>query len=384
MARAFDLRPLQFGDHLSRSFSMFVQHWLSLARWFLLMWLVPMLGVTLLLHTLLDPYAHLHARSAIEPETFEFNRTTIYHWLTAIISIALAHWFAAGGVMYMGARYYVGASPGFVETARAVFRRGGALTSVVLVHLLAISGIALLCIGPAILIGQGRGSDAEVMAWLYVVFMGTPALFLVLFVYMGRYGLGPACVILDDADGASALPRSQVLAKGFRWRLYMLMFVAAMLTGIPGLFSVLDIAGSVGRGLLVEAGQPLAGDLLRQLWQGIFGPLFFLPMVVFYFDQRSRKEGYDIAVMAQNFGIDEVELLRHQHGTQLGYTPKGWKGGRLHPKPQPAQFAAPAQPWPQQQWAQPQWAQPPVQPSPPAPRPRAVTYRPPVPRKELK
>jgi hypothetical protein len=91
-----------------------------------------------------------------------------------------------------------------------------------------------------------------------------------------------------------------------------------------------------------------------------------LPLVVFFFDQRSRKEGYDIAVMARNFGIDEVELLRFQHGANLGYIPRGWKGGRLHPKPQAApQFAMQAaQPWAAQ----------------PAPQPRAVTYRPPLPR----
>jgi hypothetical protein len=172
--------------------------------------------------------------------------------------------------------------------------------------------------------------------------------------------------MLDDADSSSAFARSAALSKGFRWRLYLLMFVAAFLTGVPGLWSLMDLAGLAGRELLQQWELPLLGDLLRLFWQGLFAPMFFLPLVVFFFDQRSRKEGYDIAVMARNFGIDEVELLRFQHGANLGYIPRGWKGGRLHPKPQAApQFAMQApQPWAAQ----------------PAPQPRAVTYRPPLPR----
>lgn len=365
MARAFDLRPLFFGDHLSRAFSIFVRHWLSLARWFLLAWFIPMLAVALALHTVLDPYSYLQTR-APEPELFALNKWAIYQWLLNISALLMANWFGAAGVMYIGARAYVGGNAGFGETARAVFKRGGWFTAVSLATMLGVSALTLLAFGPAVLIGQGRGSGAEVGAVLYAMFIGGPGFFLVLALFLGRFGLAPACVMLDDADSSSAFVRGAALSKSFRWRLYLLMFVAAFLTGLPGLWSLMDLAGLAGRELLHEWELPLAGDLLRLFWQGLFAPMFFLPLVVFYFDQRSRKEGYDIAVMARNFGIDEVELLRFQHGAALGYIPRGWKGGRLHPKPQSA--PQPAGPW------APQPAQ--FQP----PQPRAAVYRPPLPR----
>jgi len=343
MARAFDLRPLEFGDHLSRAFSLYARHWLVFARWFLLVGFLPAAMCVVVLNVLLEPYAYIAHGAASEPSLLAFNSTSIYYWLVCFLSMALSQWFAGAGVMYMAARIYVGDSPGLKETAREVFGRAGWITGVMLLHLLALAAVLLVAFGPALLLGEGHGRSAGVGAWLYAVFVGAPVYFFLLALYLGRYGLNLCCVMLDDADSTSAFTRSQALSKGFRWRLYMLMLVAALLTGVPGMWSLLDLPAFLGRELLFKSSVPLAGDLVRLLWQSLLAPFFFLPLVVFFFDQRSRKEGYDLAVMATNFGIDEVELLRHQQSANLGYVPRGWKGGSLRPKAQGVAAHAAAQ-----------------------------------------
>ncbi|MBE7490882.1 MAG: hypothetical protein HS108_03825 [Planctomycetes bacterium] len=369
MATAFDLRPLQFGDHLGRSSALFMRHWVSLARWYNLTFFVPMVAVVLGLNLLLDPYAWQEHRMA-EPSVLDPNATAAYWWLTRLCAVALAHWFAAGGVLYIASRLYVGDNPGLAETARAVFQRGGHLTATMLVYLTGLIGMFLLCLGPAWLIGQGTGRNAEVQAWMFVAFVSIPGLFFLLVLFLGRYGLAPACVMLDDADSASAFSRSAVLARGFRWRLAMLVLITGLLTGVPGLWSLTGVPGQVGRVLLADAGHPVWGDLLLLAWQGLLGPVVLLPTVVFFFDQRCRKEGYDLAVMARNFGIDDAQLLRFQMDPMLGYIPKGYK----HP---PGRRMAPPQPVPPAVM-QPQTSRPWQTPA--AARPQPRVFRPPTPR----
>lgn len=391
MATAFDLRPLQFGEHLSRSFSIFLRHWVTLARWYLFTFFLPVAALMLLMHTLMDPYSFV-AQRLEEPSMFKPSTSAAYWWGIRFLALGFAHWFAAGGLFYMASRIYVGDSPGFMETVRAVMRRAGHLTGTSFVYLLGLAGVLLVSYGPAWLMAQDSGRNPEVGAIMFAVFVSTPGAFLIGVAFLGNFGLSLACVMLDDADASSAFVRSRQLAKGFRWRLTMLVMVAGFITGVPGLWSLLDIPGMVARELISDSGFHLGADLAFVAWQGLLAPVFLLPVMVFFFDQRSRKEGYDLAVMARNFGIDEGQLLRFQMDPLLGYIPKGFKGERrrkLLPQaasqqasgwPASTGWPQQAQPWPQPQgqpWPQPQGQQWPQR-QPQSPRPaQPRVFRPP-------
>lgn len=342
MPAAFDLRPLFFGDHIGRAFSMFMRQWVPLARWYAPAFLLPAVVLTAGLHSLLQPYAWVATHSP-EPSVFDANAVAAYFWLVRALALAMAQWLAAAGVLFMAARMYVGEEPVFRATARAVWRRALPLTGVTLVHLLALSAILLVCFGPAWAMAESPGRNSSFWGVVIGIFCSAPAAALAAVLYLGRFGLAHTCVMLDDADTAGAFARSAHLSRGFRWRLGMLWLVMAFLTGVPGLWSVLDIPGLVGRKLVFDAGWPLGGDMLHLGWQALLGPVLWLPLVVFYFDQRSRKEGYDLAVMARSFGIDEGELLRFSMDSRLGYVPKGFRGERRH---RPLPVAAPVTAWP--------------------------------------
>ena len=394
MRKALDLRPLSFSDVMSRSFSLYAANFVGYLRWFMLMWLLPMVAVAGIFYFALDPYDWVGNPAREEPGILEPSRYAAYFWIVKIAAVVLAFTTGASGVYYLTARVYAGGNPGFSEVAQAVYTRFGHIFGAGFLHTLVLVGLTAFCWFTPILVGQ---SELEVGILLgLLLWLGWPVLMLW---YLGVWGLTTPVVVLDDAQATEAYSRSGFLTKSWRMRLIGIFVTAALLAGAPGVPGLLSIPGILLAHLAAEHMGHLAAQMVSLFWAALLLPLFFVPVVIYYFDMRCRKEGYDLAVMALNFGIAEGELARYRFNPGLGYYPKGWKGerGRRQGVRRPAQRApaqrhqnsgmAVAQPmpfgpqpgmtggWPQQQPQQPpqqpwppqqQWPQqPPQQPWPP-------------------
>ncbi|MCB9896259.1 MAG: hypothetical protein H6839_17650 [Planctomycetes bacterium] len=334
MRKAFDLRPLEFNDVLGRSFSLFMANFVGYLRWVIIAWLLPMLAMAVLLYFTLDPYDWV-ARGGESPGVVEPNHYAAFYWLLKAAALVLAFTSGAAGIYYMTARIYVGGNPTLNETMRAVFERMTHVAGVGLVHALVAGGFTLFCwLTPFVLWDTDR--SMSVLAGL-VLWTAWLPLFLW---YMGVYGLNCSTVMLDDAQVTEAFQRSAFLTKSSRMRLIGVLCATVLLVGAPGFPGILSIPSMLAANLLVEKDLPWAAVLLDVAWDAIVLPLFFIPLVVYYFDQRCRRESYDLAVMARNFGIEEGEMQRYRFNPGLGYMPKGYKaeaGRRRKPTRMPAQ-----------------------------------------------
>jgi hypothetical protein len=120
-----------------------------------------------------------------------------------------------------------------------------------------------------------------------------------------RYSLAvPACVV-EDLKARKAIRRSIALAKGSWGRIFLL----ALLVGVikVGLVAMTQVFVFVAA--FKHPGQPL-GPLAQSLSQVItffttsfLGPIWATGITLFYYDQRIRKEGYDIEWMMQAAGL---------------------------------------------------------------------------------
>jgi hypothetical protein len=120
-----------------------------------------------------------------------------------------------------------------------------------------------------------------------------------------RYSLAvPACVV-EDLSASSAIKRSIDLSQGSRGRIFvlgLLVYAVRMLLGI--LFGFPLIALTVK-----HPGQPLPLGWLMVQQVGVFlssaliGPIYSIGLTLFYYDQRIRKEGFDIEWMMQAAGL---------------------------------------------------------------------------------
>lgn len=119
-----------------------------------------------------------------------------------------------------------------------------------------------------------------------------------------RYALAvPACV-MEDVKARQAIRRSITLSKGSRGRIFLLaLLVLAVQTGLILITqTAFFVLGIRNHGTL-----PLGIRVLQQFvafaTNTFIGPIYATGLTLFYYDQRMRKEGYDIERMMEMAGF---------------------------------------------------------------------------------
>jgi hypothetical protein len=119
-----------------------------------------------------------------------------------------------------------------------------------------------------------------------------------------RYSLAvPACVI-EDIKATQALRRSVELSRGSRGRIFLLgLLVVAIQIGLSLITQVFFFVAAFR-----DHGQlPVALRILQQLvafcTNTFVGPIYATGFTLFYYDQRVRKEGFDLEWMMNAAGL---------------------------------------------------------------------------------
>lgn len=120
-----------------------------------------------------------------------------------------------------------------------------------------------------------------------------------------RYSLAiPACVV-ENMKARVAIRRSIELAKGSRGRIFLLaLLVGVIKLGLVGVTQFFVFVSA-----FKHLGQPLGPGILAIsqvisfFTNSFLGPIWAAGITLFYFDQRVRKEGYDIEWMMQAAGL---------------------------------------------------------------------------------
>jgi hypothetical protein len=135
-------------------------------------------------------------------------------------------------------------------------------------------------------------------AMVYAVLMGL------------RYSLAvPACVI-EDLKARQAIRRSIELSKGSRGRIFLLgLLVVAIQIGLGLITQVFFVVATFQH----HGALPPAIRVLQQLvafcTNTFVGPIYATGFTLFYYDQRVRKEGFDIEWMMRAAGLDAPARL---------------------------------------------------------------------------
>lgn len=144
-------------------------------------------------------------------------------------------------------------------------------------------------------------------ATLAVVLLSIPAL--VYAVIMGlRYSLAVPAAVVEDLKARPALRRSIELSKGARGRIFVLgLLIAAIQIGLVGITQAFFVAATVKMHGRLPAWALVLQQFVGFLTNSFVGPMYATGFALFYYDQRIRKEGYDIEWMMQSAGLTVPE-----------------------------------------------------------------------------
>ncbi|HEY3988976.1 MAG TPA: glycerophosphoryl diester phosphodiesterase membrane domain-containing protein [Acidobacteriaceae bacterium] len=220
--------------------------------------------------------------------------------LLAILPVALA----MAAVMHAVARNYLGQTCTIREAYASVGRRWYRYILI----LLAMDTYALLpIVGLAIVIGAASVLLPVGMTRVLVIGLAALMVFAGIFVacwWLLRWALSIPAALMENLTVHRALKRSTVLTKGAIGRIFLmlLLVVAVMMViqyaiQIPMLILLWKSRGipTLSTRILASFGSSFSGAFVL--------PIYSIALTLFYYDQRIRKEGYDVEWLMEQAGL---------------------------------------------------------------------------------
>jgi hypothetical protein len=153
----------------------------------------------------------------------------------------------------------------------------------------------------------GAANNPQALALLLGATLAFGLLLLLTLIYgiamMLRYSLAvPACVV-ENLKARKALRRSIELSKGSRGRIFLLgLLVFVIEIGLVLATQIFFVVIAFKHGPL-PAGLRALQQIVGFFTNTFIGPIYATGLTLFYYDQRVRKEGFDIEWMMQAAGL---------------------------------------------------------------------------------
>jgi hypothetical protein len=119
-----------------------------------------------------------------------------------------------------------------------------------------------------------------------------------------RYSLAIPASVVEDLPARKAIRRSIDLSKGSRGRIFLLaLLVVAIQLGLVLITQVFFVVAAVKQHGTLPVGIRALQQVIAFFTNTFVGPIYATGFTLFYYDQRVRKEGYDIEWMMRAAGL---------------------------------------------------------------------------------
>jgi hypothetical protein len=179
--------------------------------------------------------------------------------------------------------------------------------------------LACVFIGPLIFVVMrpALGIAAGVALGFLIFVVAAAAIGVIIWLSLS-YAMGLAVCVVEKKTAWESLTRSMSLSKGTRGRIFVLFLLIMVLSMIVSTVSyvfallVAAVASIVGHGTTAAAVAAVVGGVLYFVVsissQIVLQPVSWIALVLFYYDQRIRKEGFDIEWMMERAGMTQPPL----------------------------------------------------------------------------
>jgi hypothetical protein len=257
------LRPLSLGELLDRTFFLYRRHFLLFV------------SIIAIPHLVLTAFQFIGV--AINPRGVGFTTASIL-WTFATFVVYLPVIAASHGTTVIAvSKLHLGQETTIAESFSGVAGRTAWLSWVLLV-----AGVVL---GFALVFGVIIGGVFLWLGWSLII----------------------PIAVLEDAGLADTLTRSWQLTRGSRGRIFVIGFLFVVLTYMVYIlweFPILAMLGLFARNYNLAAGLPkwflIAAPVGTLFTQCLVGPLLTIALALTYYDQKIRKEAFDLQLMMSN------------------------------------------------------------------------------------
>jgi hypothetical protein len=154
----------------------------------------------------------------------------------------------------------------------------------------------------------GTGADPYAGILVGIAVIGLLLLCFPAFIYAVwmalRYSLAIPASVVEDLKARQALRRSVELSKGSRGRIFVLgLLIAVIQIGLLASTQVFFIVMAFKQHGQLPAWAQVMQQIIGFFTNSFIGPMYATGFALFYFDQRIRKEGFDIEWMMQAAGM---------------------------------------------------------------------------------
>ncbi len=160
----------------------------------------------------------------------------------------------------------------------------------------------------------GVGTAAGIGIGFLVFLIGSAAVVIILWLVIS-YAMGMAVCVAEQKPAWESLQRAMTLSKGTRLRIFVMFLLLMVLSIAISMVSyivtllVAGVAALAGHGSAFAAVAVVIGGVLYFVIsisaQIVIQPVSWIALVLFYYDQRIRKEGFDIEWMMDRAGMTQ-------------------------------------------------------------------------------
>ncbi len=307
---AFELRPLSLGEVLDRTFALYRSRFLLFALISMIAAAVQVIAQAVSMasaQTMLErggahpapgiagALANLRMVGAMSLKAYAV--LLVFFLVSAVTQAATA---------LAVTQVYQGHAATARDALRAVAPRWGRWIGIALWQLGSFVWVPLAAAVPAVVLGvvaaQNKAGSAGLFFVVGLLMLLVLAAFPVGFILYLRNGLAIPAAVMEGLAIRPAMRRSKVLAAGAKARIFVVLLIAGVLLEVVGILqtplSVLLLirphqAHYVARGLAL---------LITFVGHTVVAPVALIGLTLVYFDQRVRKEAFDLELLLQQAG----------------------------------------------------------------------------------
>lgn len=285
------LRPMSTGEILDRAFNLYRNNFVLFAGIAMLPAVLKLILDLVQLSSTMDALNIMNF--GLRASSSQSSQALGGPFLLGIIYL-LGAVIATGATVYAVSMVYLGKSATIGGSYNAIGSDIPRLIGIFLLLLVVFIGAGIVVLGIPLFAAVSAGSPRLV---LLIMLLGGA----VLVHLYACLCIAPAACVVENARVIQSFNRSQTLTKGSRGRIWLVFLLYLALSLALG-FAILAAVGAIVRtthsviagGICLVAGQFVTGVLL--------GPIVTVPLTLIYYDQRVRKEAFDLQLMMESLG----------------------------------------------------------------------------------